>query len=291
MDGIPNVAYVDLTVTIFNTGSVPLTCNIVSASPNSFDIAINKEIVIVPSTGPRRTSITSNLIETSQFESISPVVFNVLVRCSTNTETLPDKVGQVEINFLPEEVDFDVAYVYEDINKVDENVLEQFDLLELTVQLVPEEEVAIDPNIIKSNYRMMFLGDENYDNPHLFPIEMPTIIMNHYHEEIFGITDSDGLTKRGSSSPLKVNIDETEFQVYTQAKDGTISIPLYYIKPENSVPGFTRIVETLGVSPEGSVIAYSDNSNLCFFGITETEFWTANSKRFFRDCTDFVNPF
>ncbi len=105
--GISGVSELDLTVTVENTGNVALTCIPLSATPVIFDSALAKTAKVVPITGTKKVSWTSNKISVSQFEGLpSPDRFEVIIRCSYNTGQeivyLPDKISYIDLNILSE---------------------------------------------------------------------------------------------------------------------------------------------------------------------------------------------
>ena len=105
--GTPGVSEMDLTITVENTGNVALTCTPVSATPIAFDSALDKSSKVVPITGTKKASWTSNKISTSQFEGLpNPDRFEVTIRCSYNTGQevvyLPDKTSYIDLNILSE---------------------------------------------------------------------------------------------------------------------------------------------------------------------------------------------
>jgi hypothetical protein len=107
VQGTPGVSGMYLTVTATNTGTVPLSCSLITVTPTAFDTAMNKAMKYVPSTSPKKASWTSSLISVAQFEPLSqPVVFSVTARCSymqgSNTVYLTDKTGSVSLNIQPD---------------------------------------------------------------------------------------------------------------------------------------------------------------------------------------------
>jgi|GEM_PF-4289873 len=84
----PGVKYIALTTTVLNTGTLPLSCFIVSATPTIFDSALVKTAKVVPSTGSKKASWTSNAFDITSLEGgASPDPFTVTVRCSYNAGT------------------------------------------------------------------------------------------------------------------------------------------------------------------------------------------------------------
>jgi len=194
----------------------------------------------------------------------------------------------------------DVAYIYKNKNAIDNNIIEVFEDAKLDVDLIQENDI---PDNIKE-YKILFVGDERFRNLEDIPVgEMPTILSNYYFGEDWGLTDSDGISKLGSNSELKVKINNKIVQVYTQAKypGRNIAIPYYYLDEHNVREGMEKIAGTYTGSNYdfGDVISYANagtnlnnghliEDKLCFFGIVESEFWTDAAKEMFKDCVDFV---
>lgn len=197
----------------------------------------------------------------------------------------------------------DVAYVYKTSFGVDQNIIDVFEDNGLTVGLVHDNNVATTDF---SNYKILFVGDQNLRHEDDVPIgELPTIIANYYHGEIFGLTDFDGISKLASNAPLEVKRDGNIVQVYTQARYsvGGISIPYYYLSDENKAPGMISEARTyVGINSNsdlGDVISYADvgtqlvnghttKGKVCFFGIVESDFWTPAARNMFDDCIGYV---
>lgn len=106
VNNIPGISYIDLTVTATNTGSLPLSCTIISGTPTPFDSAIAKTAKAVPITGTKQASWTSSLISVSQFEGVNPTVFGATIRCSYNSGGqeifLPDQTGNISLIISPD---------------------------------------------------------------------------------------------------------------------------------------------------------------------------------------------
>ena len=204
------------------------------------------------------------------------------------------------LNFV---VAVDVAYLYKGSSAVDENIVDFFNSLGLSVDEIQDSDID---STDFSNYRMIFVGDERFRNDEDISIaNKPTIVANYYHGEEFGLTDSDGISKLASNSPLSVRKGNEILQVYTQAryKLGGTAIPYYYLDDENKVPDLDSVARTYVGGDNGynfgDVISYLGSgaelmngdvtkSNICFFGIIESDFWTPAAEDLFEDCVGFV---
>lgn len=105
---VPGVSYISLTTTVLNTGDLPLSCEIISATPTTFDSALVKSAKVVPATGVKKASWTSNAFDITQFEaSPTPDTFTVTVRCSYNVGTevvyiSPDQSYSIDLTIEPD---------------------------------------------------------------------------------------------------------------------------------------------------------------------------------------------
>ena len=204
----------------------------------------------------------------------------------------------------------DVAYVYRRDFMIDDNVLNAFSDLGLSVELIDESSLPINWD----DYKLIFVGDENYRNEDLIPIgDYPSVVANSYHGKEWGLVD-DSIGQLGGTGPLYVRLfDDGIKQVYTQAAYGSsIAIPYNYLgdTPEHSniASGLTPIAGTYQGNHYslGAVVAYGDigaqlwtrqlDAKLCFYGIMDktssfpisSNYWTQNARDLFEDCVYYV---
>lgn len=188
-----------------------------------------------------------------------------------------------------------VAYIYK--SKTDQNILDIFSDLGYKVDLIKESSLPMD----LSSYGLVFLGDENFAKE-IQVYQYPVVIMNHYIVKKIGLTDS-GISRLVSIRPLEVNFNGESLKVYTSAKDKNgVSIPYYYLNRQNIASSLDQYAGTYTTSSgvnfgdvisfgtEGDVLANGKvlQDNLCFFGISETDYWTTNSKDLFLSCIEHV---
>ncbi|MEM3121963.1 MAG: hypothetical protein QXH60_00785, partial [Candidatus Pacearchaeota archaeon] len=194
-----------------------------------------------------------------------------------------------------------VAYIYNKNFNIDTNVINELNSMGLNVELIPESRIST-TNF--SKYRVIFIGNEKFSNPSKIPInKFPSIIANKYHGSTWGLTDGDSISTLVSNTPLKVRKDGVIIQVYTSAffrSGNSVAIPYYYLANGNKDPDFITIVEALnGGDMLGDVISYSSpgnrlingdltNDKICFYGLTESEYWTNDAKKMFNECVVFV---
>jgi len=196
----------------------------------------------------------------------------------------------------------DVAYLYNKKFRIDNGIVKFFNEMNLSVDLINEKNFS---KTDFSKYRLIFVGDERFSKPKDIPIDRyPTVIMNYNHGPVFGLTDRDGISKLGRTEPMSVRKNNTIIQVYTKAMYDfkRVAIPYYYLANGDKVPTMIKVAGTYsGNSYDlGDVISYAKagthlingkttKKNLCFFGIVESEYWTDEAKKLFKDCINYVS--
>jgi hypothetical protein len=179
----------------------------------------------------------------------------------------------------------DVAYIYRKDFRIDDNIIDLFEEMGFSVDLINEKEMPAD----FSGYSLIFAGDENYREE--LPVgEIPSVVVSYYHGDTYGLTDRDGVRQLGATSPLTVVKDGEFIQVYTKAfKRGRIAVPYYYLDVHNQLPEVSRVATTRPTASGidfGSVIAHRDN--ICFFGIVASDYWTLEARELFMECVQSV---
>jgi len=196
----------------------------------------------------------------------------------------------------------DVAYIYRKNFKIDNNILQVFNESGLSVKFINDNNI---PSSL-SQYRLIFVGDENFVNENRIPInDKRSIMVNYYHADFWGLTDGEGVSQLASNSPLSVLKSGVMVPVYTSATEirrPAISLQYYYLEKENKADNLTSIAKTEVTSSGadfGDVIAYApkgvrlsngktQKENLCFFGIVRSDYWTPQAKSMFENCVNFV---
>jgi len=194
----------------------------------------------------------------------------------------------------------DVAYVYKKGFTIDDKVLEVFSDLSLSVDLIPEDEL---PNDF-SSYGLIYVGDEKLADNGQIPIgERASIVSSYFHGGTWGLTDAEGVSQLGATSPLTVIKGDQSIQVYNRAfKRGTIAIPYYFLDENNKAESLVQIASTRETSSGdrfGDVISYAlpgailangqmVQDETCFFGIIESRYWTPEARELFTECVKFT---
>lgn len=201
--------------------------------------------------------------------------------------------------FIESAVAADVAYVYRNDRKIDENVLNAFEEMSLSVDLVDERNLPRD----FSAYKFIFIGDERISSAKKLPVgEVPAVVMNRYYGNAFGLTDRGGISLIMSSAPLRVRYEGRSVQVYDSAHDSRkVSIPYYYISWRNKAGSLAEQAQVVRSSrrDSGDVVSYVSpgamlenreiaEKGICFFGIVASDYWTPAAEGMFKDCVNFV---
>jgi len=191
----------------------------------------------------------------------------------------------------------DVAYILLNERAAKSEILGVFSELNLSVDKIKDKNIL---NYDLSDYRLIFIDDVRLrKTKNLAIYNYPSVIMNRYYTEEWGLTDADGASQLAANSPLNVKVDDLILQVYTKAKEGSINLPYYYLADEDKASGLISIARTYTGStynPEiGDVIAVAPigmqlvngkvaGAKLCFYGISKTKYWTENARNLFIDC-------
>lgn len=181
-----------------------------------------------------------------------------------------------------------VAYVLKNPAKPDAGFMNVFHEMNLSIALIDDNKIK---NTNFSNYNFVFIGDEKLMNLKKIPENKPIIIANKYYGKEFGFIGKGNINQFASNSPLYI-YKNGEIPVYEVSKPspGKINLHYYYIPTKNKINLNTIATTSTGYEKElGDVIAYSRNGiKKCFFGITETKYWTPEARNLFRNCVNFV---
>src|SRR3989344_4799634 len=192
-----------------------------------------------------------------------------------------------------------VGYLIRDLDKVppEQNVLQAFSDLDLEISFIQDKELK---SADLSGYEVIFIGDEKFKNIKYIQGELSNknvVSMNHYYEKQIGMAKLKGANSLSSRSPLYVLKDGERVQVYMQGQnDRGQNLQYYYLSKTRKADGVEGIAKTYTkVSTEyGDVVAYknstSTNGRKCFFGITDSYYWTPEANEMFTNCVEFVLP-
>ena len=177
----------------------------------------------------------------------------------------------------------DIAYVLKNPSNPNVQFVEIMRELNYTYNLIDDSQVS---STNFSKYKMILLGNENIVG---VPVDKySSLIVNpdyysNWSRSRVTITGNQPLTaiNRNSTSRITNGIG-LEFRVYTR---GGVSTPMYLLSGQKS-SGVAKIVTTNDLSQY--IIATKTNPRKVFFGITESNYWTNDSKKLFKNSIKWV---
>src|SRR3989344_4329066 len=196
----------------------------------------------------------------------------------------------------------DVAYIMKNSRVVDQNIIRAFQEMNASVDLINDANVRTTD---LTKYKLVFIGPERLRNTarYVDVSKYPTMIMNSFYGDDFGLVDDDGISSLASNSLLEVNYNNQVFPVYTMAKVGSSYLDYNYLSTENKAADLMAAATPyLGQGSNetlGDVVSYGARGDrltngkvlqneLCFFGIDQTTYWTSQAKNLFKDCAGFA---
>jgi hypothetical protein len=204
---------------------------------------------------------------------------------------------QVTVTVLPPK---NVAYIYDSLWSIDSNIVSSFSDLNFSVDYIRCKDVS---STDFSQYGLIFVGNEELNCSYQIPVDKySSVIMNGRDTKDLGLTSRTGASKIASNVPLKINVSNNITQVYTIAEYNKNYLSLYFLPVYYS--GFDKTGELYlrGIKYPGLAISHINagttltngkktNSNICFFGLYQTEFWTDKTKELFNECAQFAYKF
>src|SRR3989344_4062047 len=154
-----------------------------------------------------------------------------------------------------------------------------------------------------SKYDLLLVADDDnkLKNFQYIPVgDMPSIVANSFHVDDWGLSKEVSLV--AANSPLEVLVvGDGIKEVYTSCCVGGSgeNLPIYYLIEYYKAQDFKNIAITnIGDLREG-VIQNMDtggellngrraDGRICFFGITQTRYWTNDARKLFKGCVDYV---
>lgn len=234
---------------------------------------------------------------------------NILVEFSANGESsviLPATIKVIQQQNQGSSTIKDIAYILKDSSRSDTAFTSAITEAGYTYDLIDDSKIT---STNFSKYGMILVGDGNFGSlAASIPVnKVNSLIANTYHmDEWNWITD--GTASTGGSQPLDANIINlnsiitqgipVNFQVYTQAKDNGVSIPMYYLSKSKRSLNLRGEVSTesdsldyaIATADKGTILKKNNISQAkgVFFGITESEFWTQDSKNLFKNSIKWI---
>ncbi|MBI2498886.1 hypothetical protein HYV88_01440 [Candidatus Woesearchaeota archaeon] len=162
-----------------------------------------------------------------------------------------------------------------------------------------------DDNVRKtdfSKYDILFVADDDnkLKNFQYIPVgDMPSIVANSFHVDDWGLSKEVSLV--AANAPLEILIlGDGIKEAYTSCcGNNGVGLPMYYLIETYKAQDFTNVAITnIGDLREG-VIQNMDtggellngrraDGRICFFGITQTRYWTNDARNLFKGCVDYV---
>lgn len=198
----------------------------------------------------------------------------------------------------------DVAYITK--GSVDNNLLNSINELGYSINYIDNSEIAT-TNF--SEYDMLLVPDESFrDYVDDIPVnEINAVILNSYYMDEWNWV-TDGVYQISSNQPLEAEVLDSNLRitqgvsellkVYTQGTSGGVGIPIYFLSKNKKAAGLKGAVSPEGNSydfliakaQEGTALKNGEISHArtVFFGITESEFWTNESERLFKNSLQWV---
>lgn len=181
--------------------------------------------------------------------------------------------------FLPAVLAEDIAYVLKNPSNPEQSIISSINEMGYTYKLIDESQVS---STDFSKYLMILLGDENINN---VPVNSHNslVLDPDYYSLWSGSISSVSSTGILKAFNLQTFIaDSREFEAYTKSQ-----IPMYYLSGKKSSTAITVRADT--TSGRGYfVVAIKREPRRAFFGITETDFWTQDSKELFKKTLEWV---
>ncbi len=279
-------------ITVFNEVNVyPVSIKLISSNNNI--VISNDSFILNP--GEEKT-----VMYNVRINEVGVVEENISVRFEAVGETPLTLISSISITGKAVENKKDIAYILKDATKPNQQFISAINELGYSYDLIDDSQIKT-TNF--SKYKMILIPNEKFSSYiNDIPVnQMNSLIANKYHLQDWHWI-SDGVSQIASSQPLKasvVKVNEitkdipSNFKVYTLARYDGGSIPMYYMSKYKKALKIKSIVSTYS-SKLGSVIAsaekgtvlkdnYISNARGVFFGITESAYWTNESKQLFKN--------
>ncbi|MCX6709580.1 MAG: hypothetical protein NTV63_01330, partial [Candidatus Woesearchaeota archaeon] len=194
-----------------------------------------------------------------------------------------------------------VAYILKNTANPVQKYMDVFSGMGFSVSLIDEAHLS---STNFANYDFMFIGDQDFVNPALIPVnQYKALITTSYSDGMNAWHWSKKASSIVSSYPLRTSIIATShtivenfttpIQVYTQCcYQGTLGIPASFLSRFDKSGYLTVVTSTTNNENDGIIITavpgtrlkdgFYANAKGAFFGITETEYWTPEAEQLFR---------
>lgn len=178
-------------------------------------------------------------------------------------------------------VSADIAYVYKNEKSLNEEAINLIESKNIELDLISEKNLK---NVNLQNYDAVLISEKiqtKYISAHT-----NVILLEPKLAEYFSFLSKGRTSKVSSNMPLQVSNSKI-IQVYSNSgyRIGGPSLSYYYLpnKYKNDVSSLARVQNEQYL---GDAVAYNQNS--CFFGLTESKYWTPSTKELFSNCVSYV---
>ncbi len=197
----------------------------------------------------------------------------------------------------------DAAYIVKNINNADSYLIKELKNVGLSAEIISESQID---SVNFSKYRMILIGNQNFDNPGKIPYdEYRTIVINSYNYGVSSDNKDIGWSKNTGlkSSPTSLDILDKESLVVEGLPDSfrayTMSLPVLttsYLKGQKAFGAKTIIYSSLktdsviGLIEPGAKFlnGKSAKKRNVFFGITNAQYWTQESRKLFNNSVNWI---
>lgn len=193
------------------------------------------------------------------------------------------------ILILPIVMAKDVAYIVKDDKKPNTEFISSLNKLGLTYDVIDDSKI---PTTVFGDYDFILIGNENIENKALIPLNTKkSLISNYRFYSDWGSTygsyasnQAASVTLTNLNSPISLGIPEI-FKSYVSTVGGP-SLPLHYFKVAKA--GVTSVAYADGKKTQITV-ASKQNPKRIFFGITETNYWSDETRKLFENSLVWVS--
>ncbi len=195
----------------------------------------------------------------------------------------------------------DIAYVVVNSFGIDSSLLELFDSLEYSYEIVYESDI---PTTDLSEFRLVIIGDQNLKNPRDFPINENKVIVlnsyNYYESTQLGLSGSRSFVSSPSTLKVRLTSSDIAQDVPEQFYAYSISNPNVnsYVLKGQKPTGTKIIISSASLSADAVIAALEPGTNLLngkqleervlFFGIPKVQYWTPQTKTVFENGFNWV---
>lgn len=190
-------------------------------------------------------------------------------------------INSLTISVLAE----DIAYVVKSINNPDDVFISVIEELNLSYEIIDDSDIS---STNFSDYGMILIGNDGVRN---VPVnDYPSLIVNpNYYSGWSKWKSSVGGNTASSVYNLNHEITEgvpNNVQVYSSCcHNNGISLNIYYLYGQDSRNNCNSVTVkgSSGTDLSRYVIATKEDPRRVYFGITETSYWTQDSKELFKN--------